>query len=347
MKLLRRTVDNILEKNHISAPDRELDAAERRSHLVAHGDFPLAYAAATEPYLKSFGDQRGFVAYGQKMGYTFAMGDPVAGAADRAKLIEEFIATFRQPSFAGISREVAEILAGLGYRITQFGLDSVLDLPGHSFAGKDGKSIRYATSWMRQNAITVEERPIEDFPAETIERMSQQWRRTRVNSRREIRFLNRSFLPQPEEGVRRFFAVDPAGKPIALISFDPIYRNGAVTGYLASSKRRYPETSSYVDLGIMRHATDCFREEGHETLWLGLLPMVRTKPLPGRDDPLLRAIFAWAYRSKWVNARIFSLQGIAAYKDRYRGRDIPVYVATPGRYSAVTLIALLRLIKLI
>ncbi len=347
MRLLRRTVDSVLERNHISAPDRELDAAERLRLLMAHGDFPLAYAAATEPYLKSFGDQRGFVAYGQKMGYTFAMGDPVVGAEDRTDLLREFVATFRRPSFAGISQEVADILADQGYRITQFGLDSMLDLPRHSFAGKDGKSIRYATSWMKQNAVTVEERSIDDFPVETIERMSEQWRRTRVNSKREIRFLNRAFVPQPEEGVRRFFAIDAAGEPIALVSFDPLYRNGKAVGYLASSKRRYPETSSYVDLGIMRHAIDRFREEGRETFWLGLLPMARTKALPGLDDPLLRAIFAWAYRSKWVNTRIFGLQGIAAYKDRYRGRDIPVYVATPGRSSLVTLIALLRLIKLI
>jgi lysylphosphatidylglycerol synthetase-like protein (DUF2156 family) len=347
MRVLRQTIDGVLEKRQLAAPDFELDAAERRRLLLAHGDFPLAYAAATEPYLKSFGDARGFLAYGQKMGHTLAMGDPVVGTDDRPALLEEFIGRFRRPAFIAVSEATADILAGFGYRITHFGNDSALDLPNHSFAGKDGKSIRYSTSWMKQNGVTVEERTIEDFPAETMERMSRRWRQTRVSSRREIRFLNRSFTPHSQEGVRRFFALDREGEPIALVSFDPVYRNGEVIGYLASNKRRYPETSSYVDLGIMRHATDLFREEGHETLWLGLSPLARTEAMPGRDDRLLRLLFRWAYGSQWVNSRIFGLQGIAAYKDRYRGRSIPAYVATPGEYSLMTVIALLRLIRLI
>lgn len=352
MGTLRRAIDAYLERRQIERPDRELAPDDVWAHMRRHGDFPLAYSAVSEPYLKTFGDRRGFIAYAQKMGYAFALGDPYCAREDAEGLLADFVEAFRRPVFVAVSAPTAAILDRLGYRLTPFGHDSVIDLASHSFAGGEGKRIRYSTSWMKTNGLHVEERRIEDFPTERIVSLSQKWRRSRVVSRREIRFLNRTFEPFTAPDVRRFFAVDGEGNAVAFISFDPLYRDGRIVGYLASNKRRDPDGTPYLDLGIMRHAIDAFKAEGIETVWLGLSPLAPMETGADkarfRADPLLARFFCWAYRSSWVNRRIFSLEGIASYKGRFRGRAVPAWLATPPRSGRLLpMIALLRLIKLI
>jgi lysylphosphatidylglycerol synthetase-like protein (DUF2156 family) len=343
---LRKQIDALLERRRIEAPEQELSLEERWRHLRQHGDFSLAYSVVSEPYLKSFGDGRGFVAYAQKMGHTFAMGDPIASAQDAPGLIDDFIAAFGKPCFAACNEATSALLVQRGYRANHFGHDTAIDLPGHTFSGGEGKRIRYSTSWLKTNGMRVEERPLEHFPAERIRSISQRWRETRV-VRREVRFLNREFSMNSEPETRRFFAVTGDGEPAAFVSFDPCYRDGRIIGYLASQKRRDPEGSTYVDLGIMRHAIDQFKAEGLEVAYLGLSPLASIRQGPFRDDPLLRRLSRYAYDSAWVNRNIFNVQGIDAYKKRFRGREIPLYIATPPGQNLFRIIGLLRLMRLI
>lgn len=346
MGFLRKKIDAFFERRTLHAPQRELTLEQRWQHLLRHGDFSLAYSVVAEPYLKSFGDERGFIAYAQKMGCTFALGDPLAAPQDAPGLIDDFIATFKTPCFVACNEATATLLAARGYRANHFGYDTVIRLPGHTFSGGDGKKIRYTTSWLKSNGMRVEERPSEDFPRQRIEMMSKRWRETRV-VRREVIFLNRLFTPASAPDVRRFFVIDGKGEPVAFISFDPLYRDGRVIGYLASQKRRDPEGSSYLDLGIMRHAIDQFKAEGLEIVYLGLSPMAGLERGPFRHDPMLHRLFKYAYGSAWINRRIFNLQGIAAYKKRFRGCEIPAFIATPPGSNILRITALLRMMRLI
>jgi lysylphosphatidylglycerol synthetase-like protein (DUF2156 family) len=345
---LRQAFDRIAERRQVLAPERELGPESRMRLVKLHGDFSLAHAAATEPYLSTFGDERGFIAYGRKSGHVFALGNPVASREDAPALLAEFVERFGTPVFVAVNGASAATLSALGQRINAFGDDTLIDLRGHSFAGKDGKSIRYTTSWVAANGYTIAERPIEDFAPELIASMARKWRESRVASRREIQFLNRRFDPVSEPGVRRFFALDAEGRRQAFISFDPLWRDGSVIGYLASNKRRDPGGSSYLDLAIMRHAIDVFRDEGLETCSLGLSPLARLDPPPFPDDRVTRFMLRRAARSGWVNRRIFNFEGLAAYKARFRGRRVPHFLALPpdGR-NALRLVSMLRLMRLI
>lgn len=346
MGALRRTIDGLFETRRIDAPERELDQAARWRHVRRHGSFPLAYAAVAEPYLKSFGDRRGFIAYGQKMGYTFALGDPICPCEHADSLIGEFMGIFGKPDFVAVGEGTARLLAGRGFRVNRFGHDTAVELPGHSFAGGEGKRIRYATSWLKANGLRIEERSLADFPPGSIATISEKWRRTRV-VRREVRFLNRVLSMQPSPDVRTLFVLDADDAPIGFISFDPLYRDGRVVAYLASQKRRAPEGSAYLDLALMRHAIDLFKAEGLEACHLGLSPLASRERGPFRDDPATRWLFARAYGSAWMNRHIFNLQGIAAYKSRFRGREIPAYIAMPGGFNPLRIVALLRLCRIV
>jgi lysylphosphatidylglycerol synthetase-like protein (DUF2156 family) len=164
---------------------------------------------------------------------------------------------------------------------------------------------------------------------------------------REVGFLNRRLQIRSEPDVRTFFAVDAADAPVGFIVFDPVFRDGRTVGYLASSKRRDAERAAYLDLGIMRHAIDVFREEGREAVWLGLSPAAGLHRGPFRDSAMLHKVMAAGYASPRVNRRIFNFAGIAAYKKRFRGRETPAYVASPPGSQFMRLIALLRIVRLI
>ncbi|MBL8580624.1 MAG: DUF2156 domain-containing protein, partial [Rhizobiaceae bacterium] len=172
---LRRIIDRILERGLPDASEWHVPEAERREHFRRHGEFALAYECVADPELSSFGDARGFIAYARKMGHTFALGDPVASAVEVEPLLDDFVRYLRRPTFVGIGQATAERLAARGFRVTHFGHDTLIDLPGHSFAGGAGKPIRYASSWIATNGMKVVEARFEDFSPESIRQLSRSW----------------------------------------------------------------------------------------------------------------------------------------------------------------------------
>jgi len=348
MSRLFRTFSSLLERRTVHLPERDLPVAERWTHLRRHGDFPLAYPAVTESYLSTFGDARGMITYAQKMGFTFALGDPVAAPEAHDALLGEFIGAFGDPVFVACQRHTAERLAERGYRVNVLGHDSVVDLPGHSFKGGSHKRIRYATSWLESKGGSV----VEDHGGAVsnldIRTMSGEWRKTRVTPR-ELLFLNRRFSVKPEADVRRFYALTAEGAPMGYISFDPVYSEERIVGYLASQKRRRPEETAYLDLAIMRHAIDAFREEGREAVYLGISPIAGIEASDiGRDLRWLRHALGRAHTSDWINTRYFNSRGLAEYKNRFRGRRVPLYLCLPPRGPGVLrVLALLVLIQVV
>ncbi|MCG6884409.1 MAG: phosphatidylglycerol lysyltransferase domain-containing protein [Silicimonas sp.] len=348
MSLIFRTLDKILERNTPAAPDRVVSADMRWRHLRHYGDFPLAYPCATERYLSTFGDDRGLISYAQKMGITYALGDPVAQGDAQSALLDEFIGAFGRPVFVACQRQTAEKLSALGYSVNEFGYDSVIDLEGHSFAGGAYKRVRYGTNWLESHGMSISEDLDGSTPKKAIKRLSGRWRKTRV-TRREIRFLNREFSPQIEPDVRRFIARYEDGGLAGLLNFDPVYSQGRITGYLASQKRRLPKDSAYLDLAMLRHAIDTFQAEGLQSVFLGITPIADIEP-SGFDRELgwLRRGLQAAHGSDWVNSRIFNSRGLAEAKNRFRGRRVPLYLCLPGRGSnMLRAIGLLRLLRLV
>ncbi|MEM0949216.1 MAG: phosphatidylglycerol lysyltransferase domain-containing protein [Pseudomonadota bacterium] len=337
-----------LERRAISAPDYEVPNDLRWQHLRAYGDFPLAYPLVAERYLRSFGDQRGAIAYAQELGVTFALGDPICAPEHRCALLDDFVATFRAPVFVAAQAHTAEYLSQKGYQINHLGHDSVIYLPGHSFAGKTYKRVRYGTNWLTSLGGRIVENTEASVSAKDIKRLSESWLQSRVTPQ-EVRFLSRRFSSKPEPDVRRFFALSENDDVIGISSFDPIYRDGSIIGYLASQKRRQAEGTAYLDLAMMRHAIDVFQAEGREAVYLGLSPMADVEPTGfPRESRWVRSALQRAHSSNWVNTRIYNSRGILEYKMRLRGRRIPLYVCMPDRGSGILrMVALAILLRVV
>lgn len=342
-----RLLKSALERQTVRITGKAVSAADKKALVEQYGDFSLAYATLTEPYLESFGDGSGMISYAQKMGSTFALGDPLASQSTVNDLINEFIHAFGDPVFVAVRAQTAKRLAEKGYHVNQLGFDSVVDLPDHSFGGGQYKRVRYSTNWLEsRNGYVVEEVGKDD--AKKIRQISRSWHEKKV-TKGEILFLNRRFSPRPEPYVRRFYAFSGDSTLLGFISFDPIFRGGKVIGYLASHKRRVPEDTAYLDLAITRAAIDKFQSEGLQVLNLGLSPLAGIERSGFSSEiSWLRSLFQRAHNSNWVNERYFNSRGLAQYKGRFRGEREPLFLCLPPRgSSALKVFSLLILLQVV
>jgi lysylphosphatidylglycerol synthetase-like protein (DUF2156 family) len=344
---MRKLVDPIFDLGRRSAPERELDAALAGTLVRAYGDFSLAHKTVDTNELHTFGDASGYIAYAQKMGATLALGDPVAPQAEAARLIDEFIGAFGKPAFVQVSSGTAGILAQRGWHLTPLGVDTVLDLATYDFAGGEKEGLRQSANWIRRKGFTVRER---GFGAETREMMAEistDWRADRPAARREMLFINRAATVEGPDS-RYFFLDDPSGDPVAFIVFDPLWRDGAETGYVTAVKRRRQRAAAgHAEIGTMVHAIETFKAEGKRILRLGLSPLAIEDSEARSGSLVVAATFCFARRSGWANRRIFNTTGNVAFKRRFRGREEGLFMATaPGR-GLLDLIATLRISRLI
>lgn len=344
MGVLRRVFDGYMERRIPDLASPELSMEDRIALCRQHGRASLAYSCATQPDLSYHGGPSGFIAYADKMGFRFALGDPVAPPASRASLIEGFVREAGTPCFVQIGQDTAAILSQLGYHVNRMGVETVLPLTSSMFAGTRNQSIRYSERWLVQRGYQLKEATGDADTAEIAAAISAEWRAGRIVKRREMRFLNRPFQPVPGPDMRRFLLFSPDGQVIALLDFDPIYEEGQVIGYTTAFKRKRSGTTPHAEIALTKYAADRFREERIGFVTLGLSPLASIEESGFPESRIWQGLFRHAYHSRHVNERIFNLQGQAAFKRRFHGEEVPAYIAF-RRASPLTMLALLRLLK--
>lgn len=340
----RRLIDTILDRRLPNIPISALSDDEKLELCRRHGDFSLAYSTAVQAGLKHFGDDHGYIAYATKMGYTFALGDPVAPRDDRADYIRRFVAASSRPCFVQIGRETAAVLSDLGYRINHMGVDTHIPLETHTFSGKRNETVRYSERWLLKKNYTLFECDGAVTDRQQLRQISESWRKGKIVHKREMRFLNRPFEPDLSANMRRFVIVDPDAKAVALLDFDPIFADGHVVGYTSVFKRKLEGTTPHAEVGLTKFAADRFREEGRTLVTLGLSPLAAIAESGFTESRIWRSLFDRAYKSERINRKIFNLQGQAAFKRRFHGDEQATYIASK-RGSPTEMIALLRLLK--
>jgi phosphatidylglycerol lysyltransferase len=328
-----------------AASRTSLDAevpADRWDALRRWGDFTLAYSIAHQPGLRHFGDDAGYLAYVTRWGYAFVLGDPLASPAQSATLLRDFVRRRPRAVFVQCSARTAQVLAEEGLFVNRLGVDTSLELADYDFRGREREWLRYAANWVTRRGMQVLELPLAGGAAEAAREISTAWQATRVFAKREVAFLNRPLSNVDEPDVRKFFLADEQGRLVALVLFDPLYRDGQVIGYCTCIKRRRPDAPTYAEAAIMKQAIDVFRAEGRTVLTLGLSPLANIEEEPFRHNPLLRFSFRSGFRAGWVNRWFYALQGHAQYKRRFRGREELVFFASNAWFNDLRIVALLK-----
>lgn len=345
MAPLRIYFDRLLDAVAPKVPRRELTDEERLALVRRHGDFSLAYSTAVQKKLSYFSDGDGYIAFGTKMSRHFALGDPVADPADRPAYIKRFVEAAGGPWFVQIGADTARVLARLGYQVNRLGVDTRLHLPEHDFSGKRNETVRYSERWLTKKGFTLDEDK-GDLPVDRIKQLSTDWRKGRIVKRWEMGFLNRRFSVEPGADMRRFLLRSPEGRLLAILDFDPLFRDGKVFGYTTSFKRKQVDATPHAEVGLTKFAVDRFREEGISVVTLGLSPLLDIEPSGFAESEFWRNTFRRAYDSPWINRSRFNLQGQAAFKRRFHGVEEPTYIAF-RKGTFVEMLGLLRLTKAI
>jgi phosphatidylglycerol lysyltransferase len=313
------------------------------SALRQHGDFTLAYNTATQEGLEYFWSGNSYIAYRSYKGHVFALGDPVAAREQLPLILQEFVQKFPKPTFVQIGSATASELVKLGYYVNEMGVDTVLDLPEYSFAGKAMERIRYASNWLKKHGYSIAESTYSEADAQEAMAVSDGWRSGMKCRKSEMRFLNRPIRYEDELDVRKFFLRDASGRCVAFFYFDPMYRHGKVVGYATSIKRRLPEAPIYAEQGIMRAAVEKFKLEGIRQVNLGLSPLAWIENKTFRRNPFLHVSFRYAFRAWWVNRFFYNLEGHALYKRHFKGREEPFHYASPVLVNDLRIFHLMRL----
>ena len=315
----------------------------RMDLLSRFGDFSMAYSTAVQPRLNYFGDQNGYIAYRQRWGMSFVLGDVVASAQRTPELVDEFIGTHKRLSFCQIRRPLAEILSQRGFYINEMGVDTTLQLSDYDFDGKHKEWLRYAANWTAKRGFEILEAGFDQITPDQVEEVSEAWRITRTVKRKEVRFLNRPIVLLDEPNVRKFFLLSPEGKLLAIVFLDPIYRGGNVIGYVTAFKRRHPDAPLYAEHAIMKRIIETLKQEGVQQLKLGLSPLARIQDNDYRCNRMTSGLFRRMYNSQLLNRYCYNVVGHADYKSRFRGEEEKVYFASQSRFNSRRLLALIGL----
>jgi lysylphosphatidylglycerol synthetase-like protein (DUF2156 family) len=334
----------LLQKTRISKTQDQC----RFDLLRQFGDFTLAYGLLAQPVLQYFETRAGFIAYAQKWGYTFALGDPVAHCSDWPKLVDKFVRAFKRPTFVQASEQLATIVAeNKKYYVNEMGYDTHLDLQTYDFSGKSKEKLRYAANWLKRRDYDLVELSGEQIPIEDINSVSEGWRGTRTVSRHEVQFLNRPMVAEHERDVRKFFLFDSAGKLVAFAFFDPLYRDGNIVGYTTAIKRRLPDAPIYAETGLTKTAIEIFINEGREIVTLGLAPLAGIKNGQFKANPLIAFSWKYGFNAWWINRFFYNLKGHSQFKNHFHGQRVQTYYCSPDLLNDLRVIAMLRLMRVL
>jgi phosphatidylglycerol lysyltransferase len=313
----------------------------RSSLLRRHGSFSQAYSATFQPELEHFGDRTGFLAYKMVGGTAMVLSDPVAPPPLHSDLLSRFLAQYGDACFCQVSRRVADVLARLGFRVNEMGLETRLDLAHYDFNGQKKRNLRKAVNQMTRLGYVTRECRLSAIDAKELEALSAAWRRTRTIRRREVAFLNRPLVFAEEPDVRRFFTFDPDGRLAAFGFFDPVYENGEVVGYSISTRQR-TDVDFMVGHALKRCAIETFQREGRKWVYLGLSPVDGIEDKDFEHNWLIRRALRFAYTNSLFNRFIYPLQGHAAHKRQFDGMVEQTYFAFNALPSLPRLFKMLR-----
>jgi lysylphosphatidylglycerol synthetase-like protein (DUF2156 family) len=310
--------------------DAPLTLAMRRQYLLAYGAQANAYfhCQACLDYFHL--PEIGFVSYYPQRGWfgfvPIVFAKPLCADVHLGLLLEAFLATQgHRAIFMGMDERTAAVLVGLGFTVNEFGAE--INIPIQDYHVR-GRAMKYLRTVLHNGTkgVSVRELPDGAVPVAELERISSGWLRQHRIKNRELRFLTRPPEFGPEWEVRKFYCFKD-DRLVGFVFFDPFFRDGRCLGYCANILRCEPglRPPGILDFAILT-AMAKFREEGLETLSLGVCPLHGLERHPG-EDRLLRLSGQQVYR--WGSC-LYNFKELAFHKSRFHGQARKLYFCKRG-----------------
>jgi lysylphosphatidylglycerol synthetase-like protein (DUF2156 family) len=265
----------------MKAPEslRPLSGGRVLSALERYADNPSAFLALNRgnEYF-TCPDIDGIVCYRPHGRRWLQFGGPFTDAASRMELETSFVEHAHRNGRRVIGVQLqhadAELFAELGFTVNQIGASYAVELTSFSLRGKRFVKLRNKISRALRSGLHVAEVDADEY-IENVEEIDTRWLRDKGRHTKELKFLIGE-IGGAHQSLRKLFVGSIAGKPIAYISYAPVY--GSRPGWLHDLSRRLPDCPPGVMEAINSHAIERFLAMGARWLHFGFTPFT------GLDD---------------------------------------------------------------
>ena len=319
--------------------------------LRAHGAEGYAYATL-QAGLSYFVTDMGYISYIELprnplcwRKHCLAFSNPVCAPENWESIARMFIEAFPLVTFAIISEPFAKVLKKLGCDVIWAGYEPVLPIQTYPSKGnwKEYDLIRRAQNEVKRNNLSILE-VAGNLKPEPFQALNQRWLLTKHSTGREAWLYARTPVYESEPDVRRFVAKTNDGELVGYAFYDPMYQAGQIIGYAANIIRTDENRFAKLVPAIHMAALETFKSEGKSLLNLLIVPFKGRNNSEFNDcrhSALLGDLIL-----KYGN-QLYNFAGKARHKDKYRGFEKPMYVATNGFSGLRDVTVSLRIANLI
>ncbi len=318
---------------------RGTDQQHARNILTRTGGSSLSWMttwAGNSYWFSASGNS--FIAYRVHAGVALALGPPVGPPRDLATNVLEFTcftaANGWTPAFYSVGQQVVDVTQAQGWGSIQVAQDTILDLNGMAFSGKEFQDIRTSLNKAAREGICAEWVSYPSAPLSVlgqIHAISEEW----IADKRmpEMGFTLGGIDEVNDAAVRCLLAIDAQHTVHAVASWLPVYRDGVVVGWtLDFMRRRGSGFRSGIEF-LIASAALSFRDQGYEYISLSGAPLARVglnaspnaHPAPdalGMLDWLLDRIGA-------ILEPVYGFRSLLAFKSKFQPRYEPLFMVYP------------------
>lgn len=270
------------------------------------------------------------VAYRLAGDVALAVADPLAPAGRRPEALRGFTDFCVEhgwiPAYYSVHADTLDDLVELGWRHVPVGVETVMDLPGLTFAGKTWQKVRqpltraeregFTAVWSRWHELSVAQ-------ASQVVAIDEEWVADRALP--EMGFTLGSLDELRDRDVRLLFAVGPDDRIEAVTSWMPSWTDGRITGWTLDFMRRRTDGPNGMMEFLIAKAALQLQEEGAVVLSLSGAPLADDPDEPADGDPApLRALLRWLAE---VLEPAYGFASLFRFKGKFRPRYRPLALA--------------------
>jgi len=298
-------------------------------YLLKHGSECMSYSTLQDGMEYFIDEGVGYIAFHtlkhpllSRAGRRFILSDPVAPVSEYERLINNFLADGHDAIFYQISHEFASALArARGIKVNEMGVEWDIDVSKFSTKGKDKAQLRHWINKALKENVEVVESKMEPQFETALKKLSDNWLKRKGG---EAKFITRPVVFHDEPGVRLFLA-RREGRIIGMTVFDPLHRDGKLTGYYHNMSRAEEDAPHGTTDLMTAKAMEIFKAEGVPMISLGMSPFCELEDKEFKSSVAIRSLFRFMYEHCGY---IYPAKGNYFHKSRYGGVSRKIYLAT-------------------
>lgn len=267
----------------------------------------------------------GIVAYQRRAGVALALADPMGPPASRAASVDEFI---RMAEHAGLvpcffsADDSTRAAVPATWRSLVVADDTIVDLPGLQFTGKQWNSVRSSLNRAGREEMTFRMTRLTDEPwgvQQQLRAISEMW--VGDKGLPEMGFTLGTLVEAEDPEVRLALAVSPEGNIDGFLSWLPVYgADGTVRGWTLDLMRRREGGFAPVMEFLIGSSAKLFSEEGAQVMSLSGAPLAHEYPPDAGLIATLSDKLATALEP------VYGFQSLHRFKQKFHPRYETLYL---------------------